>query len=595
MPLYRDRAPQGSWRFSPALLMAVLLLPACAATVAPSPPQDQQLAPEVSAVETAPPVYRPFPVNSLFELLVAEFAGIRGDIEPAIEIYLNQAYETRDPAVIERAIRIASFVGLQDVVLNLAELWVEVEPAELDVRRLVAFHLARAGRVVEAFPHAEYLLLAGDDNHLQALAAFAVDTSDGEKDRLLALYEELAVNYPDRVGLMLGRAMLLRQVNRPEESLALAAQVIKADPGNETGQLLHAQLLHQVGQPTRAIRSLEKALAEEPVSKRLRLQYARFLAETDLALSREQMVLLVEQFPEDPDLLFSLALASQELGMSSEAESLYQALIDRHQRTGDAHYQLGRLAEIDGSLPRALDHYRRVDSGSSMLAATVRIVEILAGQGDVLAASEHLALLREAQPANAATFFQIEAEMLVRTGRLAEARHLLDSALESQPGNPNLLYSRSVVSARQDDIESAEADLRAILVMDPDNATALNALGYTLTTSTDRHHEALELVGRALELEPDNPAIIDSLGWVHYQLGNFAEALALLHRAYEAFPDPEVAAHLGEVLWMSGQHEEARRVWSEALDRPSDNHGVILETMQRLSADTAAESDHGGD
>lgn len=595
MPLYRDRAPQGSWRFSPALLIAVLLLPACAATVPPPPPQDPQLAPEVSVVETAPPVYRPFPVNSLFELLVAEFAGIRGDIEPAIEIYLNQAYETRDPAVIERAIRIASFVGLQDVVLNLAELWVEVEPAELDVRRLVAFHLARAGRVVEAFPHAEYLLLAGDDNHLQALAAFAVDTSDGEKDRLLALYEELAVNYPDRVGLMLGRAMLLRQVNRPEESLALAAQVIKADPGNETGQLLHAQLLHQVGQPTRAIRSLEKALAAEPVSKRLRLQYARFLAETDLALSREQMVLLVEQFPEDPDLLFSLALASQELGMNSEAESLYQALIDRHQRTGDAHYQLGRLAEIDGSLPRALDHYRRVDSGSSMLAATVRIVEILAGQGDVLAASEHLALLREAQPANAATFFQIEAEMLVRTGRLAEARHLLDSALESQPGNPNLLYSRSVVSARQDDIESAEADLRAILVMDPDNATALNALGYTLTTSTDRHHEALELVGRALELEPDNPAIIDSLGWVHYQLGNFAEALALLHRAYEAFPDPEVAAHLGEVLWMSGQHEEARRIWSEALDRPSDNHGVILETMQRLSADTAAESDHGGD
>ena len=595
MPLYRDRAPQGSWRFSPALLMAVLLLPACAATVAPSPPQDQQLAPEVSAVETAPPVYRPFPVNSLFELLVAEFAGIRGDIEPAIEIYLNQAYETRDPAVIERAIRIASFVGLQDVVLNLAELWVEVEPAELDVRRLVAFHLARAGRVVEAFPHAEYLLLAGDDNHLQALAAFAVDTSDGEKDRLLALYEELAVNYPDRVGLMLGRAMLLRQVNRPEESLALAAQVIKADPGNETGQLLHAQLLHQVGQPTRAIRSLEKALAEEPVSKRLRLQYARFLAETDLALSREQMVLLVEQFPEDPDLLFSLALASQELGMSSEAESLYQALIDRHQRTGDAHYQLGRLAEIDGSLPRALDHYRRVDSGSSMLAATVRIVEILAGQGDVLAASEHLALLREAQPANAATFFQIEAEMLVRTGRLAEARHLLDSALESQPGNPNLLYSRSVVSARQDDIESAEADLRAILVMDPDNATALNALGYSLTTSTDRHHEALELVGRALELEPDNPAIIDSLGWVHYQLGNLAEALALLRRAYEAFPDPEVAAHLGEVLWMSGQHQEARRVWSEALDRPGDSHGVILDTMQRLSGDAAAESGHGGD
>ncbi|MCK9563156.1 MAG: tetratricopeptide repeat protein [Bacteroidales bacterium] len=572
--------------------MAALLLSACASTVPPPAPLDERLVAEVEVMEAAPPVYRPFPVNSLFELLVAEFAGIRGDIEPAIEIYLNQAYETRDPAVIERAIRIASFVGLQDVVLNLAELWVEVEPANLDVRRLVAFHLARAGRVVEAFPHAEYLLLAGDDNHLQALAAFAVDAGDDEKGRLLALYEELAVNYPDRLGLMLGRAMLLRQVNRPEESLALAAVVIKKEPGNETGQLLHAQLLHQVGQPARAIRSLERALAAEPVSKRLRLQYARFLAEADLALSREQMVILVEQFPEDPDLLFSLALASQELGMSGEAESLYQALIDRHQRIGDAHYQLGRLAEADGSTARALDHYRRVDSGSSLLGATVRIVEILAGQGDVQAASDHLALLRESQPANAATFYQIEAEMLVRVGQVAEARRLLDGALESQPGNPNLLYSRSVVSARQDDIAAAEADLRAILVMDPDNATALNALGYTLTSATDRHHEALELVGRALELEPDNPAIIDSLGWVHYHLGNLDDALALLRRAYEAFPDAEVAAHLGEVLWVSGQREEARRIWNEALGRADDNHDVILDTMRRLSDEAAAE---GGD
>ena len=583
MPADRHALPRTSLA---ALLLAVgFVLPGCAtepgATATPQPVA------AVEATEKPTPPTRPFPVNSLYELLAAEFAGIREQIEPALEIYINQAHETRDPGVIERAIRIASFVGLNDVVLDLAELWVEVEPANLDVRRLVAFHLARAGRVIEAFPHTEYLLLAGDDNHLQALAAFAGDATLDEKERLLVLYEELAVNYPERTGLMLGRAMLLRQVDRVEESLAFARKVVKEAPENETGQLLLAQLLHQSGEQDKAIRALEKALAIDPESKRLRLQYARFLAETDLARSREQMVILVEQYPEDPDMLFSLALASQELAMLDEAEALYKALIDRHQRIGDAHYQLGRMAESAGRTAKALDHYRLVESGSSQLAATVRIADIQAAQGDVDAAREHLARLRERQPANAATYYQIEAEMLVRVGLLDAARGLLDAALESQPDNPNLLYSRSVVSARQDDIAASEADLRAILAKDPDNATALNALGYTLANVTERHDEAYGLIRRALSLEPDNPAIIDSLGWVYYRMGEYDKALEYLRKAYDAYPDPEVAAHLGEVLWVLGERDEARQIWQGALDKAGDNRAVILDTVERLTGRNA--------
>src|SRR5690606_24777249 len=183
-----DRHAPSRNALATALLAAGLLLSGCAAQP-DGAASAEPVAAAVEAPETPAPPARPFPVNSLYELLAAEFAGIREQIEPALEIYINQAHETRDPAVIERAIRIASFVGLNDVVLNLAELWVEVEPANLDVRRLVAFHLARAGRVIEAFPHAEYLLLAGDDNHLQALAAFAGDATLDEKQRLLVLYE----------------------------------------------------------------------------------------------------------------------------------------------------------------------------------------------------------------------------------------------------------------------------------------------------------------------------------------------------------------------------------------------------------------------
>ncbi|KJS04979.1 MAG: hypothetical protein VR73_13540 [Gammaproteobacteria bacterium BRH_c0] len=577
MPL--DRISSGH-TLPAALLAACLLLPGCSTPQAASNPEPVVVSEE--AAPQAPPATRPFPTNTLYELLAAEFAGIRNQIEPALEVYINQAHETRDPAVIERAVRIASFVGQPELVLELSELWVEVEPENLDVRRLVAFHLARAGRVIEAFPHAEYLLLAGDDNHLQALAAFASDATEDEKQRLLVLYEELALNYGDRTGLMLGRAMLLRQVDRLDDSLAFAQKVVKKAPDNETGQLLNAQILHQMEHTDKAIKALEKALGTDPQSKRLRLQYARFLAEKDLALSREQMLILAEQHPEDPDMLFSLALASQELGMTDEAEKLYRALIDRHQRSGDAHFQLGRIAEEKGLNARALDHYRLVDSGQSMLAATVRITDILASQGDIDAARKHLDMLRNDQPANAASYYQIEAELLMRDGQLDTAYDLLSTALEQQPDNTSLLYSRSVVSLRQENIATSEDDLRAILALEPDNATALNALGYTLTTIPGRYQEAFELIVRAYELEPENPAIIDSLGWVHYRLGNLAKAIDYLRQAYEAFPDPEVAAHLGEVLWVSGAHDDARKIWAESLDQNPDNP-LVIEAMERLT------------
>jgi tetratricopeptide (TPR) repeat protein len=272
--------------------------------------------------------------------------------------------------------------------------------------------------------------------------------------------------------------------------------------------------------------------------------------------------------------------------MLAEAEALYKALIDRRQRSSDAHYQLGRIAEGAGRRAKALDHYRLVDSGSSMLSATVRVADILASQGDIDAARSHLAHLREAQPANDGTYYQVEAEMLMRAGLLDDARALLDAALADKPENPNLLYSRSIVSAKQGDIAAAEVDLRAILAVDPNNATALNTLGYTLADLTDRHQEAIEMITQALALEPDNPAIIDSLGWVHYRMGNLDKAIEYLRAAYEAYPDPEVAAHLGEVLWVSGERDQARKVWLEALDNAGDNSAVILDTMERLTGES---------
>ena len=525
---------------------------------------------------------RDFATETLYELLLAEFAGIREQVEPALEIYTIQAHETRDPGVIERAIHIATYLRRGDVILDLAELWVEVEPQNVEVRRLLAFHLARSGRVVDAFPHGEFLLLTGDDDYLQSLAAFAQESPTEEKERLLSLYEELESEHSENVGLLLGKAMLLRQLDRLEESLATTGKLIALQKDNETGQLLHAQLLHALGSESKANKALEKALKVLPESKRLRLQYARFLSDKDLGKSREQIDILAKQYPDDVNILFSLGLANKEVGLNEEAKATFKHLININKRASDAHFQLGKIAEGNGQPEEAVYQYRQVKDGQNLLPAAMRVATILTEHNNLSAAREHLSSLRAIYPAIRENLFQMEAELLIGQNRLNEAYDLLTSALQADPESLNLLYTRSIISAEQQDLAATERDLRAILAVDENNATALNALGYSMTNLSNRHEEALVLIQRAQELEPDNPAITDSLGWVYFHLGDHDRALAYLRQAFEAFPDGEVAAHLGEVLWLQGDEDGAAAVWQKGLENSPDNK-VLLETIERLA------------
>lgn len=571
-------------RFTAALAVGgCLCLSACTNT--PAPPVNTAPAVETPAA-SEPEVYRNFGANSLYELMLAEFAGIRDQVEPALEIYTIQAHETRDPAVIARAIHIASFLKRSDVILDLAELWAVVEPDNIEVRRLLAFHLASAGRVVEAFPHGLFLLETGDQDYLQSLAAFATESPIEEKQRLLSLYEDLESEYPNEPGLLLGKAMLLRQLDQLEDSLAVTGKLIVLDPENETGQLLHAQLLHATGEPKKAHKALQKALKKMPDNKRLRLQYARFLSESDMAKSRQQIAILAEQYPEDSNILFSLGLAHKEIGDLAKARQTFKTLIEQDKRTSDAHYMLGRIAEEDNQPEEAVFEYRQVRDGQNLLPASMRVAELYTENDNLSAGREYLSSLRAIYPALRENLFQMEAELLIKLDRLNEAYDLLSTGISEDESSVNLRYARSVVSAEQQDMAAVEEDLRAILAMDDKNATALNALGYTMLNLTDRYQEAQALIEQAYELEPDNPAILDSLGWAYFRQGEMEKALSHLQQAFENFPEAEVAAHLGEVLWLLGKTDEATAVWQKGLEaNPEDK--TLLDTLNRLAPSEA--------
>lgn len=579
----------------PALLLFVAMLAGCAtpqssslagadskaAAVAPADtPQGQAQLHQ----ETPDFPVRSFPTETLYDLLVAELAGMENNLPLALSNYLVQARETRDPGIVARAARIAAYAENHPALLEMSLLWSEIEPDNLDARSVATLSLGREGRLTEALQHAEFALTRGDQEPIMSLTVSAGGASTEQRQSLLDAYTELLTRSPTDEAVLLTYAMLLRQQGQFLPALATVDELLEQAPAKESAIMLKAQLLHQLGKKQVATQFLGSVLGDLADSKRLRLQYARFLAEDDLHGAYQQLNTLLEQYPHDAELAFTLALVCRGLNKNQEAKQLYTQLSQNPNMAAAAHFELGQLAEEEDNSDAVLLHYRAVRNGPKFLPAVVKLGRFMARNDQLGNAQLYMSQLRLEYPHYSAHLYQIESELLVENQMLGDAHLILSEALDHFPNNISLLYSRSILSERQNDFASSEQDLRAILAQDANNSMALNALGYTLTLHTERYEEARQLIMRALELNPGDPAIIDSLGWVLFQQGEYDAAITHLREALEKMPDPEIAAHLGEALWVNGQQEEALQVWQQILEQYPDNH-IILDTMQRLQAE----------
>ncbi len=549
---------------------------------AQTPPPVEETVNEKEIV--APPPDRPFPADTLYALMVAEMAGSRERYDVALGNYIQQAHKTRDPNITARATRIARFLNAQQATLSTVMLWIEIEPENSEARLIAATELAQAGRLKEAFEQSRYLMKLGSTPIFQSIAARAAQATDTQRELLLAEFNQLLETNPDDLQLLVGKGLLLQQQNDLEGALSTARQALELEEAYIPAAILEAKLLHQMEMPEKALERLVSLLQKSPENKRLRLQYARLLAGFDLEKAREQFSVLVEQSPDDPELVFSLALICNEMDLKEEAKKHFETLLTVGHRTSSAHYYLGRIAEEEEDLEQALPHYLSVEPGPDFMPALLQSTDILVRQQDTASAHQRLAELRERFPSQKERFYLLEAEVLNQHQMLNEAEDVLSEALVEFPASAKLLYARAMINERRDFIQLVESDLRAILKYEPNNATALNALGYTLADRTDRYEEAYELINQALNIKPDDPAIIDSLGWVHYRLGNLEEALLRLREAMKAFPDDEIAAHLGEVLWASGNEQEARDTWEKGL-RINPDSSAIHSTIKRLESE----------
>jgi tetratricopeptide (TPR) repeat protein len=572
-----------------ALAPALALLAACA-TGTPVPDQAASPAPAAPLEQEAPePAERPIPDDSLYPLLLAEFALRNRDYEVALEQYLEQAELLRDPGVSAHTTHLAQFMQREREALASVQLWVELEPDNLEANNTLATLLVRQGKPHEALPHLTLVLRGGGDPRFPMLLNGFDELAPEQQAALVQGLNELSQEYPDNTQLILTRALVQAQFEQFDEALAGLAEVFKLEPYQQQALLLEARILINREDPKPFAR-IERALEEDPGDKRLRLQYARLLAAEDLPAARKQFEILSSQSPRDGDLLLSLALINREIGDTSEAKAYLRQMIALGQRTGEANYYLGRIAEEQGDTDAALYHYRQVEEGRELLGAAQRSGQILIDQ-DRLEESHALFNQRRAgHPPRSEQLYGVEADLLTKNGHPGEAMTVLNQALADFPDSATLRYSRSMLGEQRNDLALMESDLRYIIEREPDNATALNALGYTLANRTDRYDEAYQLISRALELQPEEPAILDSMGWVLYRKGEYQKALTYLTRAYAAFPDPEVAAHLGEVLWVIGEEERATQVWQGALMRSPD-HEVLLNTLKRFGVSLTATPD----
>ncbi|TBV11528.1 tetratricopeptide repeat protein [Stutzerimonas kirkiae] len=562
-------------------LAATLLIAGCQTT----PPESAGNALDSSEQDvpaSVPITYGAFTQDSLYALLVAELAGQRNRFDIALDNYVRQARITQDAGVAERSFRIAEYMGAAQPALDSVLIWARNAPDSLEAQRAAAIQLARAGHYEESLEFMEKVLRGQGDTHFDFLALSAVESDPDTRAGLLQSFDRLLGKYPQNPQLVFGKAVLLQQDERPAEALALLEKQPTAQQ-QVPSILLRARLLQLLERGDEALPLLESGLRRNPDDKRLRLTYARALVEhNQLEKAIGEFATLIQQYPDDNDLRFSMALVCLEAQAWQEAIVYLEELIGRGSHLDAAYFNLGRAYQELGETQLALQAYEQVGPSNEYLPAKLFQSQILLAANDPRAVSRMLSSARMEQPDYAIQLYLIEIEALADLRQGDASWQLIQQALEEYPEDLSLLYTRAMLADRRGQTQQLEADLRFILEREPDNAMALNALGYTLAERTDRHAEALALIEQAHRLNPDDPAILDSLGWVHFKLGNPAKAEGYLRQAYARFPDHEVAAHFGEVLWSQGKHQEARKVWAEALNEQPDSP-ILKETLQRLT------------
>jgi tetratricopeptide (TPR) repeat protein len=537
-----------------------------------------------AAAGAADPRFASPRAKAQYHIMVGELAAQRRQPELAATEFMKALELNPDPELAMRAASLALAAKNEPLALKAARRWQELAPGEADPREAVARLALRAGRRDETLKQCEALIRGHAEGPEEGFRQVAqvLSQEGGKKEDALAVMEQLRAKWPQLAGAWHAQSLLALRFGQIELAEKSVREALRLAPASRESLLLLTGVLVKKGDIAGADAAFaELAKGGDPVE--LRMGYARLLLEAEQTdAARKQFEAVLAAKPETREARFALGLLELERENMDGAEPHFRALLDSADFRQRAAYYLGRIEDVRKRPAKALEWYEQVTEGEQALEAMTRRALALGKLDRMPEARRLLADMRREMPVFATRFYLAEGELLLEAGAMRDALNLYDQALREHPADADLLYGRSLVHERLKNVAAAEADLRQILVADADDARAMNALGYMLTVHTERLDEARKLVARALELTPDDAAVIDSMGWIEFRQGRPREARVLLEKAFSKAKDPEIAAHLGEVLWTLGERERAKAVWDDALARDPD-HRILRDTVDRLA------------
>jgi tetratricopeptide (TPR) repeat protein len=596
------RRAAGARRLIPLLIASTILGCATPDAAPPAPNADPPRQPVPSARSAQAPTTAPkdqatppadvpeVPITGalMSQLMAAELAAQQGDLGSAYAIYLKLARETRDPRLARRAAEIALQGRALQQSLEAAELWRQLAPSSREASQALALLYATSGRFDDAYAILAPELKSASNPALELSRLQRQLARSQDRKGAFGLLERLAQPYPRNADVRLVLGAGAQAAGMPERAAAEAKAALALQPDNERTVLAAVPLLQGTDRAA-ALDALKRLLERPDVSSEVRLAYARMLvADKQFAAARAQFELLQKAEPENPDLAYSLALLSIQGNLNSDARvhlQRYLALIENRpndERDPDpAYLYLAQIAEEEKLYAEALTWLRKIEGGDEYVPARVREASVLS---KMQRPDEARKLLREVtvnSPDERLQVLLAEAQVLRESRNYEEAYKLLTEALQKTPDNAALLYDTAMTAEKLDRVDAMEGYLRRVIELRPDYAHAYNALGYTFADRNVRLAEALQLIEKAHQLAPEDAFILDSLGWVHYRLGDLPKARKYLEQAFEARPDPEVMIHLAEVLWVSGDQARARSLLREAGTKEPGNE-LLKSTIARL-------------
>ena len=564
--------------------------PARPAASAPEAPQAITRMPRRGALSEADGARRAAPLPDvdltpglLYELIAAEIAGQRGAAAVSQTKYLELARRTRDPRLAQRAAEIAFYERNQVRALEAAQLWHELDAESNDARQTLSGLLINAGRGEEALPHLERLLAAEGTNLEEGFTQLnRLLARNADRKNTLSIVQRLASKYPNLAEAQGAVAQAAANAQEDDIALRAARQALKLKPEWDFPALLAAQLLAKRS-PAEATVELATFLKRNPQATEVRIALARALiAEKKYPEALAEFKRVESAAPNNPDVLYALGLLAIDNRDYVAAEGyLRRTLAAQPRDAGLAQLYLGQVLDEQKRYGAAREVYGQIGRGDHYFSAQSRIAQSFAREGRVEDGRAHLQSIVATNNQQRVQMVLAEAQLLRDANRHRDAFDVLEKSLDKLPNHPDLLYEFAMTAEKVERMDLLESNLKKVIQIKPDHAHAYNALGYSLADRNQRLSEAKDLIEKALKIAPDDAFIIDSMGWVMYRLGDLPRAYELLKRAFDARPDAEIAAHLGEVLWQMDRRAEAERIWRDAIAKTPDNE-TLRATLKRF-------------